>query len=216
MSMIARRPANRHRRAARPGRSRASRSCRSPAPASPPNAAFRIFGRRAASGPRCGRSRSMNFWPARTCATKPGGAGSPWRSISAAPSPGRGHLALASLYRAGKIPGRRHAKHRQSAPSIRHRSGTCGRIARQQHLCLMPGLCSAVRIVVGEAEIYCGRGPRARLSGLAADISRPRRCRSDRRCPSEPCAARRNLRSAATFSSRSARRWWCGRRPDFP
>ncbi len=35
----------------------------------------------------------------------PGGGASPWRTRSAAPSPGRGHQALASLYRAGKSPG---------------------------------------------------------------------------------------------------------------
>ena len=40
---------------------RRASSCRSPAPASRPNAAFRISVRPAASGPRCGRSSSSDF-----------------------------------------------------------------------------------------------------------------------------------------------------------
>ena len=78
---------------------------RSPAPASRPNAAFRIFARPAGSGPRTSRSRSTTFWPARRCATNPGAGASPWRIISAAQSRAAGHRALASLYRAGKVPG---------------------------------------------------------------------------------------------------------------
>ena len=40
--------------------------------------------------------------------------------VSASASPGRGHRALASLYRAGKVPARGDAEYRQSASGFRH------------------------------------------------------------------------------------------------
>ena len=54
-------------------------------------------------GPGTSRSGSMILSPAKTCATKHGGGVSPWTEFCQA-RPGRGHRALASLYRAGKVP----------------------------------------------------------------------------------------------------------------
>ena len=48
----------------------------------------------------------------------------------AAAKPGRGHLALASLYRAGKAPRGGDAEHRQSSPELWNFSGRCRRAAR--------------------------------------------------------------------------------------
>ena len=48
--------------------------------------------------------------------------------------PGRGHLALASLYRAGKVPAIGDAKYRQPPSDFRLRAGRCGRIAWQHDL----------------------------------------------------------------------------------
>ena len=50
------------------------------------------------------RSPTTTSSPARRCATKPGGGASRWRLISPRARPGRGHRALASLHRAGKMP----------------------------------------------------------------------------------------------------------------
>ncbi len=67
------------------------------------NAEFQIFDRRAAFGPRCGRYRSMNFSPAKTCATKHGAAGSPWKIISAVPNQGADTLHWQAFTAPGKF-----------------------------------------------------------------------------------------------------------------
>jgi NAD-dependent deacetylase len=64
----------------------------SPAPGSPPNPASRISAHPVACGQRTSRFPLTPTWRAARCVAKPGVAA------------GRGHLALASLYRAGKVP----------------------------------------------------------------------------------------------------------------
>ena len=165
----------------------------SPGPAFRPNAASPISARRAACGPRTSRSRSTNSWPARRRATNPGGAASPWTTSSAMPGRGAGHRALASLYRAGKVPARDHAEHRQSASGVRVFPATRGRAARQYDLCDLPRLQCALRACLGAAADGCGERLRAGLRAAAA-TSRPRPYRSVRRCRMPPCNAPKTLR----------------------
>ena len=108
---------------------------------------------RAASGPRCGRSTFRISSPARRRATNPGGGASPWRSSSAAPSPGRGHQALASPLSRRQVARRGDSKHRQPAPSLWHCCRTRRRAARQHDLRDLPRLRGALRIALGQAAL---------------------------------------------------------------
>ena len=80
--------------------------------------------------------------------------------------PGRGHRALASLYRVRQGAGRHHAKHRQFASSLGNCAGTRRRIARQYDLRLVPRLQRALRTVVGAPANGRRERLRAGLSGL--------------------------------------------------
>ena len=96
--------------------------------------------------------------------------------------PGRGHRALASLYRAGKVARRDHAEHRQSAPGLGHCGRTRGRVARQHHLCDLPRLRKRYELPWVKQQ-FDAAGGRAPDCPTAAATSRPRRSRSARRCP---------------------------------
>ena len=78
--------------------------------------------------------------------------------------PGRGHRALTSLYRAGKVP----ALVTQNIDNLHQASGIaprrCRRIARQYNLRRVPGVRSALRVAVGSAKI---RGRRTACSDCA-------------------------------------------------
>ena len=79
--------------------------------------------------------------------------------------PGRGHRALASLYRAGKVP----AVVTQNIDNLHQASGFAadrrGRAARQHHLCHLPRLRQTLRIALGEGA----DGPRQRLRARLPD-----------------------------------------------
>ena len=128
--------------------------------------------------------------------------------------PGRGHQALASLYRAGKSPGVGHSEHRQPAPSLWHRSRTCCRTARQHDLRHLPRLRDALRVALGQAVLR-GERPRAVLSF----VRRPHQDRHRLVRPSDARrgdAPRRGTDAARPICSlRSVPRWWCGRPPAF-
>ena len=107
----------------------------------------------------------------------------------AAARPGRGHLALASLYRAGKAPARDHAEHRQSASGLGHCSRTRDRAARQYHLRHLPRLRQALRARVGARALRRSAAAARPIAPAAAATSRPRRSPSVRRCRSARCGA---------------------------
>ncbi len=106
--------------------------------------------------------------------------------------PGRGHRALASLYKAGKIPG----VITQNIDNLHQASGFAaerrGRVARQHHLRHLSRLRKTLRIVVGEAKSCPKRRAFAGMHRSATAISRPRRSRSASRCLSRPCGAPRS------------------------
>ena len=105
--------------------------------------------------------------------------------------PGRGHRALASLYRAGKVPGvitqNIDNLHQASGISAEHvvelhgntTYATCLDCAKRYEL---PWVRAAVRCIAAGARPTVRR---------AAATSRPRRCRSARRCRRRQCAALR-------------------------
>ena len=130
--------------------------------------------------------------------------------------PGRGHRALASLYRAGKVAGRHHPEHRQSASGLGHCGRTRGRAARQHDLRHLPRLRQALRAGLGAGSSSTRPADARPIAPTAAAISRPRRSRSARRCRKRAMRRAQELTLAAIFSSRSARRWWSGRRPASP
>ena len=105
--------------------------------------------------------------------------------------PGRGHLALASLYRAGKAP----AVITQNIDNLHQCSGiapeTRGRAARQQHLCAVPGLRAALRARLGPGQ-FAAPADRRRTARIAVDRSSPRPFHSARPMPERPCGAPRN------------------------
>ena len=194
----------------------AASSCRSPAPASRPNAAFRISARPAASGPRCGRSSSTISWPARRCATRAGGGASPWRSSSAARSPAAAICALASLYRSRQGAGGDHAEHRQSASGLRH----CRRTTWSNCTATRPTRPASTarkryELPWVQAKFRASRRPRAGLHGLRRlHQDRDGLVRSGDAGGGDAARAGADAGSAIS-SSRSARRWWCGRRRAF-
>ena len=135
---------------------------------------------RRASGPRTSRSRSTHFVASQEMRDEA------WRRRFAMEEqfstarPGRGHLALANLYRAGKSPGRDHPEHRQSASSLRHCGRRRGRTARQYHL--SPSASTAV-----DGTIWPGssRGSiRQRASARLPRMRRPHQDRDDFLWPS--------------------------------
>ena len=105
--------------------------------------------------------------------------------------PGRGHQALASLYRSGQVARRGHSEHRQPAPSLWHCVGTCRRAARQHDLRHLPRLRDALRVALGQAVLR-GERPRAVLSFVRRPHQDRAPSRSARRCPKRRCAAPRN------------------------
>ena len=122
-------------------------------PGFPPNAASLISVRRAGCGPRTVRSPSTNFWRAKKCATKSWRRRFAMEDKFATARPGRGHLALASLYGAGKTPG----GHYQNIDNLHQCSGIAPEHVVELHgnntYALMPRLCEALRVGLGQGKI---------------------------------------------------------------
>ena len=174
----------------------------------------RISARRAACGPVTGRSRSTNSCPARTRATRPGGGALRWRRPLPRPSPAAGIARWPRSTRPARSPAIITQNIDNLHQVVRLRRRACDRAARQHHLCPLHRLRRALMICRGSRR--ASRRPAARPTAPSATSrSRPRRSRSARRCRKTRCAAPPNWRSNATCSSRSDRRWWCGRRPVF-
>ena len=189
--------------------------CRSPAPASPPNAAFPTSVRPAASGPRCGRSNSATSWPARRCGTKAGGGGSPWRSSSAAPSP----AAATGRWRRSTRP----ARFRASSPRT---STICIRISgfAAEHVVELHGNTTYATCLdcAKRYELSWVKQSFAQTGGRSPECTVCDGYHQDRDGVVRPVdagggdAARPGTdRSRAICSSPSARRWWFGRRRAF-
>ena len=206
---------DRHRRACASLSRRRRSSCRSPAPASRPNAASRISVRPAASGPRCGRSTFRISSPARRRATNPGGGASPWRNSSAARSPGAAIRRSPALYRAGKSPG----VVTQNIDNLHQASGIAAEHVVELHGNTTYATCldCATRY---ELPWVRQRFERERPRAVLPVVRRPHQDRDGLVRPGDARrgdAPRRGTDSARLiFSSRSAPRWWCGRRPAFP
>ena len=130
--------------------------------------------------------------------------------------PGRGHLALASLYRAGKAP----AVITQNIDNLHQSSGIAAEHVIELHgnnsyaSCLD---CAKRYELAWVRQRFCDAGETARpIAPTAADISRrrPFLWTGDARARDAPRRAARRL--TAIFFSQSAPRWWSGRPPDFP
>ena len=142
------------------------RSCHSPAPGSRPSAAFPISVRRAGFGRRTGRSCSTISLPARKRAMKS------WRRRFAMSDefgdakPGRGHRALASLYRAGKVP----AVITQNIDNLHQASGIAPEHVVELHGNTTYALCldcaQRYELAWVRAADGCRQRLRARLSGV--------------------------------------------------
>ena len=128
--------------------------------------------------------------------------------------PGRGHLALASLYRAGKVP----ALVTQNIDNLHQASGIAADDVVELHGNTTYALClecdERYELAWVRQEL---RGRRRARAGL-----RLRRLHQDRHRfvragdAGRRDAARRAIDAAiAICFSPSARRWWCGRRRDF-
>ena len=181
-------------------------SCPSPGQAFRPSAAFRTFARRAACGLGSGRFRSINSSRARPCAP------SSWRRRFAmqehfvAARPGRGHRALASLHRAGKVP----AVVTQNIDNLHQASGFADGAVVELHgnttyaTCLDCARRYELAWVRERFEAQSGR----LTAPPAGAISRPRRCRSAKPCRRPRYGAPRRWRNPATCSLPSARRSW--------
>src|SRR5947208_8304256 len=131
----------------------------------------------------------------------------------AAAKPGRGHRALASLYRAGKIP----SIVTQNIDNLHQISGFAA-----EHVVELHGNTTYARCI-GCGQAYDLAWVKLRFDeiGGAPDCTvcdepvKPPPSRSDRRCRNRRCAAPWNSRSIATCSCRSGHRWWSGQLPDF-
>ncbi len=130
--------------------------------------------------------------------------------------PGRGHRALASLYRAGKVP----AVVTQNIDNLHQASGIAAGDVVELHGNTTYATCldCAARYEIGlGARAIRARTAAMRRIAPAAATSRPRRCRSGRRCRTTAMRRAEELTPRLRpVSRRSAPRWWCGRRPDFP
>ena len=124
--------------------------------------------------------------------TKPGGGVSPWRSSSPRRVPGRGHLALASFYRAGKAP----AVITQNIDNLHQSLGNCrgtrGRAARQQYLRAMPRLRASATNCRGCRQQFTDAHGRAPDCPDCGGHIKTATSRSGRRCRSGRCAAPSN------------------------
>ena len=199
---------------ARPDRGRARPSSRSPGRGSRPNAASRISARPAACGPRTSRSRSTTSWRAREMRDEAWRRRFVMEESFAKAKPGRGHRALASLYRAGKVP----ALVTQNIDNLHQASGIAPEDVVELHGNTTYAVClecdAALRIVVGQAKIRGRRRARARLRLRRLHQDRYRVVRAGDAGRGD--AARRAIEpQVAICFSPSARRWWCGRRRDF-
>ena len=107
--------------------------------------------------------------------------------------PGRGHRALASLYRAGKVP----AVVTQNIDNLHQASGIAPEHVVELHgnttyaLCLD---CAARYELAWVRQRWMRRTAARPIARPAAATSRPRPFRSDRRCRMPQCSAPRNLR----------------------
>ena len=148
----------------------------------------------------------MSSWRARRRATNPGAGASPWRSNFGGARPGRGHLALASLYRAGKVPGvvTQNIDNLHQASGIKPRRRH--RTARQHDLRALSRLQHPLRARLGEGDEWTQAMAARPIARTAAASSRPRPSHSARRCPMPQCSARRTCHSPAICFWRSARR----------
>ena len=127
--------------------------------------------------------------------------------------PGRGHRALASLYRAGKVP----AVITQNIDNLHQASGFS-----PQHVVELHGNTTYATVSTVRSAMSCrGSGKSsaaaitARRIATAAATSRPPPYRSVRPCPMPQCNAPKTLRFIAICFWRSARRSWSGRQPAF-
>ena len=138
------------------------------------------------------RFRTTHSSRAGRCATRPGAAAFSWRSSSAPRSPGRGHLALASLYPRRQGPRGRDPEHRQSASGVGHSrpstSSSCTATRPMPRASIAPSVTSWPGSR-SDSTLAAGRRPIART---AAATSRPPPSRSARRCRRTRCGARRS------------------------
>ena len=88
--------------------------------------------------------------------------------------------------------GRHHPEYRQSPSGFGDCGRSCGRVARQYHLCDLPRLRQTLRTGLGEAAFHHSPAAVRRIAPSATASSRPRRCRSASRCPRRPCGAPRS------------------------
>ena len=120
--------------------------------------------------------------------------------------PGRGHRALASLYRAGKIP----AVVTQNIDNLHQASGIASEHVVELHGNTTYALCldCAERYELAwiRARMDAGNGCARPIVPSAAALSRPQPSRSDKRCPMLQCGVHASSRCLANFFSRSAPR----------
>ncbi len=116
-------------------------------------------------GPRTSRSRSTSSWPARRRATSPGAGALPWTTSSATPGRAGDIGALASLYRAGKVPAviTQNIDNLHQASALRRNTWSSCTATRPMR---MPRLRSALRACLGAPADGGGERLRARLPGL--------------------------------------------------
>ena len=153
--------------------------------------------------------------PAARCATRPGGAASPWRKISPGQTGAWPSARWRRLYRAGKIP----ALITQNIDNLHQASGIAAeasrRIAWQYHLCDLPGLRRALRAGLGEGAIEPS-GQHAPDCPCCGGLHQDRDDLIRSGHAGRGDAARRRVDARLrSVSGRSARRWWCGLRRDF-
>ena len=159
--------------------------------------------------------------PVRRVSRQPGARDESWRRRFAMgdqfghAQPGRGHRALASLYRAGKVPAVVTSEHRQSASSLWHRTGTRRRTPRQYDLRFVPRLRTTLRAGLGSSAHRRGQRLRARLPDLRR-LHQTATVSFGQAMPVPQCGVHGTSRCPATCSCRSAVRSWSGRRPDSP
>ena len=128
--------------------------------------------------------------------------------------PGRGHLALASLYRAGKTPG----VVTQNIDNLHQASGIAPEHVVELHGNSTYALCldCATRYELAwvKDRFAAGNGQAPDCTDCGGHI-KTATVSFGQAMPERPCAARRNSRSPAISFWRSAPRWSCGRRLDF-
>ena len=187
----------------------------SPAQESRPSAASRISARREEFGPRYQPIPFDSFLASQEMRDESWRRRFAMEEHFAAAQPGRGHLALAALYRAGKVP----AVITQNIDNLHQSSGVAAEDVVELHGNTTYAVCldcaARYELVLGEEQIRVRKAARP-IAPLAAAISRPRPSRSVRRCRRPPCVAPSNSLCLAIFFSQSALRSWFGRPPGFP